>query len=66
MWAEVPGEPLSASSHQDEHTLPYRPCAELGAGLALVANIVWRVGGRYWIEDGDLGGVRICMDIPLA
>jgi CheY-like chemotaxis protein len=38
--------------------------AGIGVGLSLVANIVWRVGGRCWIENGDAGGARICIIAP--
>ena len=36
----------------------------MGVGLTLVANAVWRVGGRCWIENGADGGARICIVAP--
>jgi len=38
--------------------------AGTGIGLSLVANVVWRIGGRCWIESGDDGGTRICIVAP--
>lgn len=38
----------------------------MGVGLTLVANTVWRVGGRCWIEDGAQGGARVCILLPAA
>ena len=38
--------------------------AGLGVGLSLVANTVWRAGGRCWIERGVEGGARICIVAP--
>jgi len=38
--------------------------AGMGVGLTLVANAVWRVGGRCWIENGTDGGTRICIIAP--
>ena len=39
--------------------------AGIGVGLSLVANTVWRVGGRCWIENGAAGGARICITAPV-
>ena len=38
--------------------------AGIGVGLSLVANTVWRSGGRCWIENGATGGARICIVAP--
>jgi len=44
------------------HTNPdYGPGS--GAGLAIVRRIVERHGGSVWIEDGDLGGSRVCFTV---
>ena len=38
--------------------------AGIGIGLSLVANTIWRAGGRCWIENGAAGGARICIVAP--
>ena len=35
-----------------------------GLGLAIVRDIAELYGGAAWIEDGDLGGVRACVELP--
>ncbi len=36
----------------------------MGMGLTMVANTVWGVGGRCWIERAATGGARICLTLP--
>jgi signal transduction histidine kinase len=38
----------------------------MGMGLTIVANTVWSVGGRCWIERPATGGTRICLTLPAA
>lgn len=35
-----------------------------GVGLSLVANYVWRVGGRCWVASGMQGGTQIHLAFP--
>ena len=35
-----------------------------GLGLAIVRDIAELYGGAAWIEDGGLGGIRACVELP--
>ncbi|MCX7384590.1 MAG: ATP-binding protein, partial [Alphaproteobacteria bacterium] len=35
-----------------------------GLGLAIVRDIAELYGGAAWIEDGALGGIRACVELP--
>jgi len=37
-----------------------------GIGLAVVADLVARHGGRHWIETAPQGGARFVVTFPLA
>jgi signal transduction histidine kinase len=37
-----------------------------GLGLAMCQRIVSELGGRIWVEDGDLGGARFVVELPTA
>jgi signal transduction histidine kinase len=37
-----------------------------GIGLAIVRKIAVQVGGDAWIEDGEAGGCRVCVTLPLV
>lgn len=46
---------------------PERGAKGAGLGLAIVAAVVEAQGGRAWIEDApELGGARVCLDLPAA
>ena len=37
-----------------------------GLGLALTKRIVSALGGKIWVEDGDLGGAKFVVELPLS
>ena len=37
-----------------------------GLGLAMTKRIVSALGGKIWVEDGDLGGARFVVELPLS
>jgi len=45
------------------HNDPDRPGT--GIGLALVRRAVETANGSAWIEDGEAGGIRVCVSLPL-
>lgn len=37
-----------------------------GLGLAICQRVVTEVGGKIWLEDGELGGARFVVELPAA
>ncbi len=43
-----------------------RAAGGTGLGLAIVKHLVQALGGRVWVEEGDEGGSRFCVQLPRA